>query len=69
LLEAHLSGGAAERGLALPFPGGHAVAWFPRFDQTAILRYGPGREPGTVEAAWGLGGHRTLAAETLWPVS
>ena len=65
LLEAELTGGPAGRGLALPFPGGHAVAWYPRFDQTVILRYAAGREPGTLEAVWGLGGHRGLAAETL----
>lgn len=68
LREASLRGGPAERGLALPFPGGHAVAWHPRFDQTAILRYAAGRVPGTLEAAWGLGGHTDLAAETLHPL-
>lgn len=68
LREAELLGGPAGRGLALPFPGGHAVAWYPRFDQTVILRYAAGREEGTLEAVWGLGGHRTLAAETLRPV-
>ncbi|MBM3695683.1 MAG: hypothetical protein FJW79_07100 [Actinobacteria bacterium] len=68
LREAELQGGPAGRGLALPFPGGHAVAWYPLFEQTVILRYGPGREPGTVEAMWGLGGHHRLAAETLRPV-
>ena len=67
LREAELRGGSAGRGLALPFPGGHALAWYPRFDQTVILRYAPGREPGTLEAVWGLGGHRSLAAETLRP--
>lgn len=65
LLEAELTGGPAGRGLALPFPGGHALAWYPRLDQTVILRYAAGREPGTLEAVWGLGGHRGLAAETL----
>jgi hypothetical protein len=68
LREATLRGGPADRGLALPFPGGHAVAWYRRFDQTAILRYAPGRVPGTLEAAWGLGGHADLAAETLRPL-
>jgi hypothetical protein len=68
LREAELRGGPAARGLALPFPGGYALAWHPRFGQTAILRYNAGREPGTLEAAWGLGGHRGLAAETLRPV-
>lgn len=69
LREAALRGGPVERGLALPFPGGHALAWYPRFDQTVILRYAPGREEGTLEAVWGLGGHRSLAAETLRPVN
>ena len=69
LREAELRGGSAARGLALPFPGGHAVAWSARFDQTAILRYTAGREPGTLEAAWGLGGRAGLAAETLRPVA
>jgi hypothetical protein len=68
LQEAQLCGRSAARGLALPFPGGHAVAWYPRFAQTAILRYAAGREPGTIEAVWGLGGHRSLAAETLRPL-
>ncbi len=68
LREAELRGGPAGRGLALPFPGGHAVAWYPRFEQTVILRYAAGREEGTLEAVWGLGGHRALAAETLRPV-
>jgi len=69
LLEAQLGGGPAGRGLALPFPGGQAVAWHPHFDQLTILRYGAGREPGTLEAVWGLGGHRSLAAETLRPLA
>ena len=69
LLEAQMSGGPAGRGLALPFPGGQAVAWYPHFGQLAILRYGAGREPGTLEAVWGLGGHRSLAAETLRPLA
>ncbi|MBN2113281.1 MAG: hypothetical protein JW785_04045 [Acidimicrobiia bacterium] len=68
LCEAELQGGPVARGLALPFPGGHALAWHPRFDQTVILRYAPGREPGTLEAVWGLGGNKQLAAETLRPL-
>jgi len=67
LYEAELRGGPVARGLALPFAGGHALAWYPRLDQTVILRYTPGREPGTLEAVWGLGGHQQLAAETLRP--
>lgn len=67
LVEAVLTGGPIGRGLALPYGGGHALAWYPRFDQTVILRYTEGREPGTLEAVWGLGGHPGLAAETLRP--
>lgn len=68
LRQAELQGGPVARGLALPFPGGHALAWYPRFDQTVILRYAPGRDPGTLEAVWGLGGYEALAAETLRPL-
>jgi hypothetical protein len=67
LREAEFQGGPVGRGLALPFPGGHALAWSVRFDQTAILRYAVGREAGSLEAVWGLGGHKQLAAETLRP--
>lgn len=64
---AGLAGGPVPRGLALPTAVGWAVAWYPRFDQTVILRYLPGREPGTWVALWGLGGCPDLAVELLRP--
>jgi len=64
---AALAGGPVARGLALPTADGWAVAWYPRFDQTVILRYLPGREPGTWVALWALGGWSDPAVELLRP--
>ena len=63
-----LAGGAVERGVALPTAVGWAIAWYPRFDQTVILRYLPGRRRGTWQAVWALGGHPEPAVELLRPV-
>jgi hypothetical protein len=65
--EAGLRGGPVARGLALPTAAGWAIAWYPRFDQTVILRYLPGRRRGTWEAVWALGGRLELAGELLRP--
>lgn len=67
VVEAVLEGGPVARGLALPTTAGWAVAWYPRFDQTVILRYLPGREPGTWVALWALGGQPEPAVELLRP--
>jgi len=64
---AGLVGGPVACGLALPTAVGWAVAWYPRFDQTVILRYLPGREPGTWVALWALGGRPEPAVELLRP--
>jgi hypothetical protein len=64
---AGLAGGPVARGLALATADGWAVAWCPRFEQTVILRYLPGREPGTWVALWALGGRPDLAVELLRP--
>lgn len=66
--EAALVGGPAERGLALSTAVGWAIAWYPRFDQTVILRYLPERRRGTWRAVWALGGRRELAGERLRPI-
>jgi len=66
--EAELSGGAAARGLCLPAPAGWAIAWYPAFEQTVVLCYRPGREPGTWVARWALGGRPGTAVELLRPV-
>ncbi len=63
--EAALVGGPVKRGLALSTAAGWAIAWYPRFDQTVILRYFPGRRRGTWRAVWALGGHREPAGERL----
>lgn len=67
VLEARLAGGPVARGLALPTTAGWAVAWYPRFEQTVLLRYLPGREPGTWVALWALGGQAEPAVELLRP--
>lgn len=65
--EAELTGGPAARGLALPTAAGWAIAWYPVFEQTVILCYRPGREPGTWAAQWALGGRPGTALERLRP--
>lgn len=65
--EAALTGGRVERGLALATPAGWAIAWYPRFDQTVILRYRPGRRRVGWEAVWALGGRPGTATELLRP--
>jgi hypothetical protein len=65
--EAELTGGSTARGLALPTAGGWAVAWYPDFEQTVILCYRPGPEPGTWTARWALGGKPGIAWERLRP--
>jgi len=66
--EAELTGGPTARGLALPAAAGWAVAWYPAFEQTVVLCYRPGREPGTWAARWALGGRPGTAMELLRPV-
>jgi len=62
---AALAGGPVARALVLPTAAGWAVAWYPRFEQTVLLRYLPGREPGTWVALWALGGRPEPAVELL----
>jgi hypothetical protein len=63
--EAALEGGPQPRGLALSWGRWHALAWYPSFDQLAVLRYTP--EPGGWRAVWALGGRSGLASERLRP--
>ncbi len=66
--EAELTGGAPARGLCLPTAAGWAIAWSPAFEQTVVLSYRAGREPGTWAARWALGGRPGTAVELLRPL-
>lgn len=64
---AELTGGSVSRAPALATASGWAVAWYADFEQTALLRYGPGPETGTWAALWALGSHPEPATELLRP--
>jgi len=67
-VEAELAGEVTTRGLCLATAAGWAVAWYPAFEQTVVLCYRQGREPGTWTARWALGGRPGIAVELLRPV-
>ena len=63
--EADFEHASCGRGLAWPAGTGWALAWYPDFAQTVILRYARGRDDDALVGEWALGGHTEPARERL----